>query len=224
MSPQTCISLKHQGITKLLQDTFFVQNLKLRALKKLQKDFFSLLDQGIDIENALKIAAADGKITYEEVRQNLKRANFSDLEIEVFFAKYDKNGDGTSLDNMDEVFDDLANDELDNLAESDDDVPSDEEAGGHSTGRIVTMQELYEYGNVCFPQLYRTNFFCETEDFSTLLLNQRAKFSFQFTGKGFFFCFVFSCLLIHLTCWETILILSCQALFTNTGRRGPLNR
>ncbi len=86
------------------------------------------------------------------MRQNLKRANFSDLEIEVFFAKYDKNGDGTSLDNMDEVFDDLANDELDNLAESDDDVPSDEEAGGHSTGRIVTMQELYEYGNVCvFP-------------------------------------------------------------------------
>ncbi len=30
-------------------------------------------DKGIDIENALKIAAADGTITYDEVRQNLKK-------------------------------------------------------------------------------------------------------------------------------------------------------
>ena len=30
-------------------------------------------DKSIDIENAIKIAAEDGTITYEEVRQNLKK-------------------------------------------------------------------------------------------------------------------------------------------------------
>jgi len=56
-------------------------------------------DKLIDIENALKLANADGTVTYEEIRQNLKKCNFSDLEIEMFFAKYDLDGDGT-LDGM----------------------------------------------------------------------------------------------------------------------------
>lgn len=56
-------------------------------------------DKLIDIENALKLANADGTVTYEEIRQNLKKCNFSDLEIEMFFAKYDLDGDGT-LDTM----------------------------------------------------------------------------------------------------------------------------
>ena len=76
----------------------------------------------------------------------MKRANFSDVEIESFFAKYDKNGDGRSLDNTDEIFEDMAEDQLDNLAvdSSDDELEDGEEQGGHSQGRVVTMQELYE--------------------------------------------------------------------------------
>lgn len=50
-------------------------------------------NKGYDIEGAMKLAGTDGKVTYEEVRQNLKKCNFSDLEIEMFFARYDVDGD-----------------------------------------------------------------------------------------------------------------------------------
>eukprot|EP00095_Tigriopus_kingsejongensis_P002369 maker-scaffold579_size130606-snap-gene-0.31 protein:Tk02369 transcript:maker-scaffold579_size130606-snap-gene-0.31-mRNA-1 annotation:"pkd2 " len=49
-------------------------------------------NKNIDIENALKLSSTDGTVTYDEVRQNLKKCNFSDMEIEMFFARYDKNG------------------------------------------------------------------------------------------------------------------------------------
>ena len=43
-----------------------------------------------DIMNAVKAAYADDEIvTYAELRQNLKKANFSDIEIEMFVSQYD---------------------------------------------------------------------------------------------------------------------------------------
>jgi len=72
----------------------------------------------IDIENALKLANADGLVTYDEVRQNLKKCNFSDMEIEMFFAKYDVDGDGEfSMEEGANLIEDLDNDRIDNVAE-----------------------------------------------------------------------------------------------------------
>ncbi len=63
----------------------------------------------------------------------------------MFFAKYDKNGDGTSLDNTDEIFEDMAKGDLDKLDESDDDKEfAGEKQGGQSQGKPVTIKELYE--------------------------------------------------------------------------------
>jgi len=70
--------------------------------------------KAVDIENALMMANTDGEVTYEEVRQNLKKCNFSDMEIEMFFAKYDLDGDG--IFNFEEglqIMDDLENDKID---------------------------------------------------------------------------------------------------------------
>ncbi|XP_037791785.1 polycystin-2-like [Penaeus monodon] len=60
-------------------------------------------DKLIDIQNALKLSDAnsDGMLTFDEIRANLKKANFSDMEIEMFFAKYDT--DGNRLLEADEV-------------------------------------------------------------------------------------------------------------------------
>ena len=44
-------------------------------------------NKAIDIENAIKLSSADGEVTYDEMRQNLKKCNFSDMEIEMFFAR-----------------------------------------------------------------------------------------------------------------------------------------
>ncbi|XP_037094616.1 polycystin-2-like [Pollicipes pollicipes] len=54
-------------------------------------------DKLIDIQNALKLADtnSDGIYSFDEIRKNLKKCNFSDLEIEMFFARYDLNGDRT---------------------------------------------------------------------------------------------------------------------------------
>ncbi len=46
-----------------------------------------------DIENALRIEdGASDNLTYDEIRQNLKKCDFSDIEIEMFFARYDFDG------------------------------------------------------------------------------------------------------------------------------------
>lgn len=43
----------------------------------------------LDVENALKMAAADdGFVTYSELRENLKHSNFSDVEIDLFFDMF----------------------------------------------------------------------------------------------------------------------------------------
>lgn len=51
-------------------------------------------DQIQDIQNALKMADSnhDNKLTFDEVRKTLKAQNFSDMEIEMLFSKYDVDG------------------------------------------------------------------------------------------------------------------------------------
>ncbi|XP_071538109.1 polycystin-2-like isoform X1 [Panulirus ornatus] len=60
-------------------------------------------DKVVDIQNALKLSDTngDGMLTFDEIRVNLKKCNFSDMEIEMFFAKYDT--DGSRLLEADEV-------------------------------------------------------------------------------------------------------------------------
>jgi polycystin 2 len=52
-------------------------------------------NQLIDIQNALKLSDTneDGCLTFAEIRNNLRKCNFSDLEIEMFFSRYDVDGD-----------------------------------------------------------------------------------------------------------------------------------
>ena len=46
-------------------------------------------DRAVDVENAIKLAAADdGFVTYEELRENLRKARFSDVEIDLFFQHF----------------------------------------------------------------------------------------------------------------------------------------
>lgn len=49
-------------------------------------------DKIIDIQTAIKLADSnyDGSMGFNEIRKHLKHRNFSDLEIEMFFSKYDK--------------------------------------------------------------------------------------------------------------------------------------
>ena len=45
--------------------------------------------RAVDVENAIKLAAADdGFVTYEELRENLRKARFSDTEIDLFFYHF----------------------------------------------------------------------------------------------------------------------------------------
>ncbi|KAB7501550.1 Polycystin-2 [Armadillidium nasatum] len=55
---------------------------------------FGRRDKLIDIENALKLSdhSGDGRLSFDECRKNLKKCNFSDMEIEMFFARYDIDG------------------------------------------------------------------------------------------------------------------------------------
>ncbi|XP_069958832.1 polycystin-2 isoform X1 [Cherax quadricarinatus] len=52
-------------------------------------------DKLIDLQNAIKLSDSDndGLLTFDAIRANLKKCNFSDMEIEMFFAKYDTDGD-----------------------------------------------------------------------------------------------------------------------------------
>jgi len=58
------------------------------------KGSVAMRDKNIDIENAIKMANEDGVVTYEEVRAELKKCNFSGAEIEMYFDKNDADGDG----------------------------------------------------------------------------------------------------------------------------------
>ncbi|GIY28689.1 polycystin-2 [Caerostris darwini] len=68
-----------------------------------------------DIQNALRVADFDGdkKLTYQEVRQQLKARNLSEMEIEMLFAKYDVDGN-RELDEkeMQQMFADLEGQKL----------------------------------------------------------------------------------------------------------------
>lgn len=55
----------------------------------------SMRDKMIDVENAIKLANEDGTVTFEEIRAELKKCDFSNAEIEMFFGNSDKDGDGT---------------------------------------------------------------------------------------------------------------------------------
>jgi hypothetical protein len=57
-------------------------------------------DRDFDLENALKMSMSDdGAISYEDLRQNLKKLDFADMEIEMFFSRYDVDVDGVIDDN-----------------------------------------------------------------------------------------------------------------------------
>merc|ERR1719273_1972818 len=50
-------------------------------------------DKMIDVQEVVKLAADDGVVTYEEIRENLRRKHFSEAEIEILISKYDVDGD-----------------------------------------------------------------------------------------------------------------------------------
>ncbi|CAM1312882.1 PKD2 (predicted) [Pycnogonum litorale] len=56
---------------------------------------FGKRNQLVEIQNALKLADANGDtiVSYEEIRWFLKQRGFTDVEINMFFSKYDVNGD-----------------------------------------------------------------------------------------------------------------------------------
>ena len=66
----------------------------------------AMRDKMIDVENAIKLANEDGQVTFEEIRAELKKCDFSNAEIEMFFGNSDKDGDGTiTIDESNEQFD-----------------------------------------------------------------------------------------------------------------------
>merc|ERR1712051_252608 len=53
------------------------------------KGSMGIQDRGVDVENAIKLAAADdGFVTYDEIREHLRKARFSDVEIDLFFCLF----------------------------------------------------------------------------------------------------------------------------------------
>jgi len=60
-------------------------------------------DRKLDVENALKMAAADdGFVTYSELRENLKHSNFSDMEIDLFFDMFNEDPEMSDMIKNDE--------------------------------------------------------------------------------------------------------------------------
>ena len=81
----------------------------------------AMRDKMIDIENAIKLANSDGIVTYEEVRQQLKKCDFSNQEIELFFNKSDSNGDGLlDIRESGEFVEDCCDDDVDEMYKSED--------------------------------------------------------------------------------------------------------
>eukprot|EP00094_Tigriopus_californicus_P010741 TCALIF_10360-PA protein Name:"Similar to Pkd2l1 Polycystic kidney disease 2-like 1 protein (Mus musculus)" AED:0.18 eAED:0.18 QI:118/0.86/1/1/0.8/0.75/16/1264/740 len=62
-----------------------------RGYNNVREMFFSR-DKILDIKATVKLAADDGVVTYDEIRENLRKLNFSDLEIEMFCSRYDRDG------------------------------------------------------------------------------------------------------------------------------------
>jgi polycystin 2 len=86
----------------IINDTYGVvkADLKTRKPDFQMGDFFmtgvnnckgamGIHDRGLDVENAIKMAAEDdGFVTYDEIRENLRKARFSDVEIDIFFHHF----------------------------------------------------------------------------------------------------------------------------------------
>ena len=78
-------------------------------------------DKMIDVENAIKLANDDGVVTFEEIRTELKKCDFSNAEIEMFFGNSDGNGDGIiDIEEVNEMVEDLE-DDIDPLTGVDED-------------------------------------------------------------------------------------------------------
>ena len=78
-------------------------------------------DKMIDVENAIKLANDDGVVTFEEIRMELKKCDFSNAEIEMFFGNSDSNGDGIiDIEEVNEIVEDLE-DDIDPLTGVDED-------------------------------------------------------------------------------------------------------
>jgi len=96
----------------------------------------AMRDKMIDVENAIKLANSDGVVTFEEIRAELKKCDFSNAEIEMFFGNSDKDGDGT-------ITVDESNDALLESSSSSDSESSDEDDDRPKTGNdIVTNKEF----------------------------------------------------------------------------------
>jgi len=96
-------------------------------------------DKLIDIQNALKLADndGDGNYSFDEIRKNLKKCNFSDLEIEMFFSRYDSNCDrNLGKDEAQRMMSDLENQKLE----------LDHEIGRPATGRGSRSRPGSAYG------------------------------------------------------------------------------
>jgi len=101
----------------------------------------ALRNKLIDVENAIKLANDDGTVTYDEIRAQLKKVDFSDVEIDVFFGMSDVNGDGTiSTDESNDMID--AIDEASSDEEFDEDDLTNGATGGPSKDAIVTNAEF----------------------------------------------------------------------------------
>ena len=53
----------------------------------------AMRDKMIDVENATRLANDDGCVTFEEILCELKKCDFSNAEIEMFFGNSDSNWD-----------------------------------------------------------------------------------------------------------------------------------
>ncbi|XP_023329307.1 polycystic kidney disease 2-like 1 protein [Eurytemora carolleeae] len=115
----------------------------------------------IDIMNALKLANDNGSVTYQEVRQNLKKCNFSDLEIEMLFANYDIDGDGIfSMEEGAHIMADLENDQLDRRVEPvfEDILEADLEEASRPTRSAAQWRPMTgAYGVVNFEEFNMLN-------------------------------------------------------------------
>jgi len=89
----------------------------------------------IDVENAIKLANEDGNVTFDEIRIELKKCDFSNAEIEMFFGKSDKDGDG-------EITIDESNEQFDSDVDSDEDNSDDESRPSTGSKDIVNNREF----------------------------------------------------------------------------------
>ena len=73
------------------------------------------------------------------------RANFSNVEIEIFFAKYDTDGQGINADEVAEVFEDLEDGDFEEkMAEGEEDWLEGATNVGEAQGGAVELHQILE--------------------------------------------------------------------------------